>query len=228
MFGAPVSRIIEGVNGYSLNATNPVSLKVRLELRNGELVPDVSAQPRIREFQDYILNELTKQTHVFKTAPKLEALQAITPNWGFVTVSDKLCLSSYTVIDHEVKESPSWVDLVFVGLLITRSTIRPVFKTLFLEASAGNVIDFGWDESEDLSEVADLEISPGATLKLKDPKALEKEKQQAKELVRNALKEVNRLRDIAQRQLDAYYAKYDVSDSESVFTDISTDDEDDS
>jgi len=232
MFEIPVPQIIEGVNGFFVAVTSPVSFNARLEFRNGKIVPDLSIQPRFTELQNQMLSELTKHTHMFKIPPKIEALQSITPNWGFVIVDGKQSLSSYTNVQNEIPESmmPCFTDLVFVGLLITRSTIRPLFKTQFVEKiSESSIIDFEWgahvSDTDDVTEIADMEISPGAPIHLKDPREAERQKRAAKESVRAALREAQRVHEEAQTHLNAYLEKYDMSDSESVFTDVSSDDD---
>ena len=231
MFEIPVSQVIEGVSGFWVKLTNPVLLNIRLELR-GQIVPDLKVQQKFMDLQNSMLNELTKHTHMFKTPPKLEALQSITPNWGFVILNGKPEVSSYTKIQNEIPEAdtPAWIDLVFEGFLITRSTIRPLFKTKFLEKISGSaMIDFEWgtDATEpEVAEITDMEMSPGAPIHLKDPKELERQKRAAKQAVRAALREAQRLHDVAQEHLNTYLETYDMSDSESVFTDVSSDGED--
>ena len=146
-------------------------------------------------------------------------------------------------------DTPCLVDLVLTAILITRSTISPKFGVVFLghesPKSSKNVIDFDWSPSgdqkasssgdpkgssnavsngtsestKDLEEVDDISEMDLGTLTLKDPVAVEKEKNDAKEYVRDLFRTADEARATAIQAMGEFFRRYSVSDDESQFSD---------
>jgi hypothetical protein len=148
-------------------------------------------------------------------------LEAITPQWGFVLVNGEARISPYTAIDVSgvSSQSPCVVDLSLVALNISRSTIQPRFQATFLEPKGG-VIDLEWGSPpEEMEEVSDIGANAEGAVTLIDPATLLRQKKAAKEVVREAFRQADLLRKEATAKADLFYETYDLSDSESAFTD---------
>jgi len=220
MFDAPVRKDIQGTQGFYISLKKPQPLQARFEITASGIVPELRYQSQFQSMQNVILSNMVKHTQLFKVAPTLESLQAITPNWGFVWIDESPKQSEYTQIDVSSlgkEQIPCFADLVLVGVSITRTTIRPYFKASFLEPTSDSMIDFQWDatpaEMEEVSDIGTF-VDP-ATMQLKDPAITKREKMLEKEHVRNAFRAAEQARHDAEAMAQAFYAKYDLSDSES-------------
>jgi hypothetical protein len=137
--------------------------------------------------------------------------------------------------------TPCLVDLALTAILITRSTISPKFGVVFLAHESPleingspkfqkNMIDFDWspvdppkvkvvpESTKDLEEVDDISEVDAGTLTLKDPVAVEKEKNDAKEYVRDLFRIADEARSTAIQAMGEFFRRYSVSDDESQFS----------
>ena len=222
MFSRP-ERKADG--SFLLPLLPPLALGVRLEA-SPSLVPDRAAQPAFSALQSRILVELTRAPGLFGKPPSLASLEAITPQWGFVIVGGETRISPYTQIDmSKISETtPCFVDLALVSLTISRSTIQPHFQARFVESKAG-MIDLDWDSPpEEMEEVSDIGANAEGAVTLIDPATLLRQKKAAKEAVRAAFRQAELLRAEAAAKAEQFYETYDLSDSESAFTEWASSD----
>lgn len=234
MFEVPVRKDIQGTQGFYISLKNPQPLQARFEVTASGIVPDLRFQSQFQSMQNVMLSNMVKHTQLFKVAPTLESLQAITPNWGFVWIDGAPKQSEYTHIDVSSlgkEQLPCFADLVLVGVSITRTTIRPYFEARFLEPASDSMIDFQWDaQPTEMEEVSDIgAFADPDTIQLKDPAIVEREKMLEKERIRNAFRVAEQAKQEAKAMAEAFYAKYDLSDSESEISgwisDLSEEDE---
>jgi hypothetical protein len=202
------------------------------ESRN--LVGTLEYQQLFKNFQKNILSDLSKEKALFKHPPLLESLEALSPNWGFIILNGQIVWSPYCKLQfHESlmhAQLPCYVNLTLVAIEITRSSIYPIFECSFVKSKIKDeIIDFTWDQSEssDLLEVTDVPDMEEGIIELANPAKRIREKIEAKERVHNAFLEAKQARIKARELADAFLEKYDVSDSESCFTEwMSESDED--
>ena len=231
MFGAPVR---EG-DAFYVPVQTPVRVGSRFEINVAAagLIPDFSMQAHFKTLQHTVLTALVSHKGLFKKAPTLESLQTISPNWGMVLMNGVAEWSPFTKIKMDAirpEHVPGYADCVLEGIHISRSTITPKFQAVFLEKKAADtVIDFDWggeDVKPDIEEVSDIEgEGDEGMFELKDPAAKEREKQEAKERIRTALRAAFAARAAAMDMADEFLKTYDVSDSESAFTEWMSDSE---
>ena len=239
MFGVPERRV-DGNNVYFyVPIANPIRLDVRLRMNKTLTVfPDPSIQKKFDQLESTLLNELTKTEVLFKNKPTYESLQRITPRWGMVYDTDGTPhWSEYTAKEFffDVKEGAytnSIVDLELIGILITRSTISPKFAVKFLEPDTqAEVIDFDWQSpalTKEIEEVNDLDVPLADamnTLTLRSPAFIAKEKADAKENVKVLFRTADEARQQALQAMADFLNKYEVSDTESQFSDWVEDDD---
>ena len=194
---------------------------ILIEANNKGLVPTLSYQNALQSMKTNVLHELTNCRALFKNPPTLQSLLAITPNWGFVNTDSGVQLSPYTklqVQDLTKEPLPCMVDFVLEAVSISPATLQPIFRTEFVK-TLSDVIDFEWapvkDELEEVSDVADTE---SGVLTLTDPAVKKREKLEAKQRVRAAFQAAAEASKSACAQADAFLEEYDLSDSESAFS----------
>ncbi len=231
MFGAPERVTRNGTSMFYVPLQTPANLGLTLVwLADAETpTPDLSTQASFAKIQEKILQALTSHKTIFKSQPNYESLKGICPNWGCVLNNGKAAWNPYTFIDSgDVKQTPAKVDLALRGIYISRSTISPQFSCVLLD-TAEAADDLEWDETVGASEISEVDDIPSesGTIAIKDPAALLREKLAAKEKVREAFRIAADARDAAERAADEFYAKYDLSDSESAFTEWEASDADD-
>lgn len=231
MFGPPERLVRDGEVIFRVSVTAP-PMGIRLESAGGQIVCDLSVQPKFVALQSKILSELVKERSLFRNPPSVESLAAITPNWGFVTVSGKVQVSPYTAIDASGIRQPCIVDLQLTQVEISRTTIRPIFIMVYVGPVGAGIIDFEWsagktgaDELEEISDVPNA--AEEGTFTLMDPAIKEREKAAAKAVVKAAFVAAEEARAHAEKLADDFEAKYDLSDSESAFSEWLSEDEDD-
>jgi len=235
MFGIPERRTSGNNTYFYVPMAKPVSLGVRLRMNKSLTIhPDPAVQPKFKDIQVKVLNELTKTETLFKNKPTYESLERITPQWGIIyDHTNTPHWNEYTQKEFlfEPKEnlnSNSIVNLELIGILITRSSISPKFAVKFVENDDQNdVIDFDWQTpAKEIEEVADLEAATDAkTLTLRSPALIAKEKEDAKEHVKVLFRTADEARRIALDAMANFYGKYELSDDESQFSDWLTDDD---
>ena len=226
---------------YEVQLSAPMALGIRLAVSRADIItPVLEHQSVFQTLQRRILLELTKNRQLFKNAPSIESLEAITPNWGFITTGDTIQLSPYTLvsIDPTISAYPCSIDLELTALHISRSTIRPLFRGAPL---ADNLIEFDWmsatatatavgigrggAELEEVSDVAYDDVV--GVISLKDPDMLKREKLAAKERVRSAYREADAAREVADGVAANFHLTYDLSDTESAFSEWASDSDSD-
>jgi hypothetical protein len=227
---------------YEVQLSAPMALGIRLAVSQPDIItPVLEYQSVFQTLQRRILVELTKNRQLFKNAPSIESLEAITPNWGFITTGDTIQLSPYTLVSIEptISAYPRIIDLELTALHISRSTIRPLFRGVAL---ADNLIEFDWmatssaaaaavgigrgAELEEVSDVAYHDVVAGV-ISLKDPDMLKREKLAAKERVRSAYRDADAAREAADGVAANFHLTYDLSDTESAFSEWASDSDSD-
>ena len=185
--------------------------------------------------KSHMLSELTTNKQLFRQTPTLDMLEVITPIWGFLSKTPRdIILSPYTIVitDSKPQKVPCYVDFELTGLIVSRSTIRPSFRYVVLGfPPAQDVIDFDWGEEaqvQELEEVSDIPaVADSESMELRDPASVRREMLEEKERVRNAFRTAEEAKYAAEEMAARFYAKYDVSDSESAFSEWASDEEDD-
>ena len=244
-FGLPV-RKGDAVFQVPVQDASPMSL--RLPFDAGSIGVDWSAQPAFERLRDTVLVELTKDRTLFRSPPTLESLQAIAPIWGFLRGDhgelDRL--SPYMTVDvHDAARTHAAgvVDLQLRSIEISRTTIRPTFTA---EAVNDGRIDIDWEgapaqrgetahglfvgsagmAADELEEVSDVPEAAEGTITLADPAVKAREKVAAKAHVRAAFEAAENARVEAEAAAAAFLDAYDLSDSESAFSEwLSSDEE---
>lgn len=234
MFGAPARTTFKDEIVFFVPLTTPKAINGEFRTTSSGVEPDAKYTPTFRSLQDTILKELTTHKTLFRNPPTLESLQTITPNWGTVQSPSGVSWNPFMEIVVNVDQSmlPAVVDLVCEGVYISRSTIRPRFVTEFKRKEATeNVIDFEWDglpgRDSELEEVSDIASAAEGSMTIKDPATMAREKAMAKEAVRAAFQEAEAARGHAEDLATRFLATYDLSDSESAFSEWMSDSEDD-
>lgn len=234
MFGAP-ERHSDQAFYIPLTQRKPLNVRVTLSATEG-ITPTLEFQPVFQTLQSNILNELVKHRQLYKSPPTLESLQCMTSAWGFIKVGNEIQPSKTMIVRNNIPASqcPCIADYVLDGIKISRSLIQPVFSLVFVESVAENVIDFDWgvstdDRETDLQEVSDVSFMPvvSGDMKIKDAATREREKAEAKERVRAAYRAAEAARDAADALASQFYSAYDVSDTESAFSEWADLDSDD-
>jgi hypothetical protein len=230
MFGPPTRSNGKGGEAVYFLDVNATPLGIELEYTSDGLVYDKSAQPRFRTLQNLVISELAKERQLFKNPPTQASLEAITPNWGFVSSGGKAVFSPYSDLISDIKSDklPCLVDIQLKRLEISRSTIRATWKLHYL-GTRRNEIDFDFVApvapavapivAEEITEVSDVDsTNMGTPLTLADPAARAREKEEAKAQIRAAFVAAREARTSAEELARNFYDSYDLSDSESAFT----------
>lgn len=234
MFGAP-ERITtaDGEAAFRI-PVNVGSLGVTFEYDTSGVVPVYERQPMFRTLQNTVLSELVKQDKLFKVPPSLDSLNRITPDWGFISSGAGYKLSPYTILKApaiDAAKLPCMVDMRLTGIEMSRTTVKPIFQLSYAGPKA-NTIDFEWaapakpaaTEDPDIEEVNELpaEDSNDVFL-LSDPATKARQRMEAKMQVRAAFVAAQEARHAAKEMADKFFETYDVSDSESAFTEWESD-----
>ncbi len=208
-------------------------LNTRVKVTAEGIMPTLEHQPRFQQYQSTILQKLVSNRQLYKSAPTLESLQCMTPAWGFIkTGSGEIQLAKTTIIRNNIPASkwPCLADFVLNGLKISRSLIQPVFDLVFVESlESAHVIDFDWgvedatgsgtgNDLEEVSDVSFMDMASGGAMKIKDPAVIAREKAEAKERVRAAYRAAEAARETADNLASQFYSTYDISDTESAFS----------
>jgi hypothetical protein len=235
IFGIPVRQPDQT---FYIPLTQRIPLQIRVSLTAEGVSPTLEHQPKFMELQTRMLTELVNNRQLYRTPPTLESLQYMTSAWGFVkNGKGEIQASTSNILKNNIPVSqwPCIVDFVLEGLILSRSSIQPVFSLMYIEPAGGNVIDFDWgtaeaEENSELQEVSDVSFmaSAGGAMKIKDPATMMREKLEAKERVRAAYRAAEAARETADKLATQFYSTYDVSDNESAFSEWAdlSDDED--
>lgn len=230
MFKSPVLSKQNDETFYDVQLTDPIKMGVQLNYDAATgLVPSLEYQSAFQSVQDRVLSELAMQKQIFKTPPTIQSLKSITPAWGFIAKEHGSMLSPYTIVllDEANNAGTCTVDLELTGIRVSRSTIRPVFKAIVVNTAP--VIDFDWGSCEDsegvdIEEISDIpEDASSECMKLHDP-VLQRQKMLAeRDRIRGLLQAAALARNQAREEAERFFEMYDVSDSESVFSEWMTD-----
>lgn len=229
MFGSP-SRITSksGETVYKLDVCL-APLGAEFEYTVDGIIYNKDVQTRFRTLQSLVLSELAKEKDLFKNPPSLSALESITPNWGFVSSGGRMIFSPYSNLISDIQQDrlPCLVDIQLKSLEISRSTIRPTWKVHYLgnkkpeidlewETPVSNIVSTG----DEIVEVSDVSAKSGndVIFSLADPAVRRQEKMQAKMQIREAFTAAEVARRTAEELAATFYESYDLSDSESAFT----------
>jgi hypothetical protein len=225
MFGTP-SRITNktGESVFKLDV-NTSSLGAEIDFTADGLLYDKDIQTRFRSLQSLVLSELAKEKDLFKNPPSRAALESITPNWGFVSSGGRMIFSPYSnlISDIQSDKLPCQVDIQLKSLEISRSTIRPTWKVHYL-GHRKPAIDLDWNalavSNEEIMEVSDVatQAPSNQMITLQDPASRIREKLEAKQKIREAFAAAKLARHNAEELAANFYESYDLSDSESAFT----------
>ena len=240
MFSAPErATSSDGESYFNVNLIFPKLLGSQFVLKTPthELETNEAAIPLFDAMQSSMLNELMHNTQLFKNAPTKQSLLTITPKWGVILVLGRPVWNPYTTIvvpaDFKNKQFPARVDLSLKSLHISRTTIRPVFETVYVGPvkQESNVIDFDWDAApavEELSEVSDIGAAMEADadcIELRDPASIRQKRAQAKQSIRQLYQEAEQVRERADDAAAKFYEEFDLSDGESAFSEWQSDNE---
>ena len=181
---------------------------------------DRTAETVFLAFREMVLQELIAEPGLFRNPPTFKTLDGMTAHW----------LGQAKTI----KADPPMpvFDLVLKKLQISRSRIDPVWE--LVEGAAAS-IDFDWGTAAttaaaELEEVSDVPVSAGGETPfvLTDPAAKARAKLAAKAQVRQLFAAANNARLEAETAAAAFLDTYDLSDTESAFSEWMSADEDES
>jgi len=150
----------------------------------------------------------------------LASLELITPRWGCIETEGGAQMSPYTHVECTPMETPCFIDLVLTGIQISRSTIQPFFKTVFLEKVPDSLIDLDFGgASEEVEEVSDVgAVADSPPIVLQDPATTQRKKREAKDQIRAAFRTAEQATRVAEKMASEFYDVYDLSDNESAFS----------
>jgi hypothetical protein len=213
---------------YEVPLLQPIDMGIRLEYDvSGCIVATFDYDKEFAALRHRILTDLINYKQIFKHAPTYGALNRISAAWGFI-INDarKAELSPFMTIERHGHKS-CFVDLRLKSVTVSRTMIRPTFEAIRRE----DVIEIEWDNDEEieldeLEEVSDIPSDTGATVTLRNPELLRREKAEAKERVRAAYRAATTATMEAERLSQDFHERYELSDSESAFTEWEASDED--
>lgn len=233
MFGPPSRQYVMDETWYTVPLVQPIDMDIRLECdASGCIKPTFDYDKEFAALRHRILTELVNYKQIFKHAPSYGALNRITTLWGFILDdTNKPVISPFITIQPHTYKS-CFVDLRLKSVTVSRSMIQPTFEVVRRE----DVIEIEWDndeeiEMEDLEEVSDIPSFDGegavaGAVALRNPALLRREKAEAKERVRAAYRAATTATMEAERLSKDFYERYELSDSESAFTEWEASDED--
>jgi hypothetical protein len=229
MFGPPTRQYVMDETWYTVPLLEPIDMDIRLECdASGCIKPTFDYDKEFAALRHRILTELVNYKQIFKHAPSYSALNRITTLWGFIIdEANKPVISPFITIEKH-QHKACFVDLRLKSVTVSRTMIQPSFEVIRRE----DVIEIEWDndeeiDMEDLEEVSDIPSVDGAgAVALRNPALLRREKAEAKERVRAAYRAATTATMEAERLSKDFYERYELSDSESAFTEWEASDED--
>lgn len=217
MFGLPERYIKNGETIIKLPVISQI-LDVKLECTKDGVIPNIEIQSKFDDLRSNVLENLIKETKLFKTPPSLTALNAVTPLWGIIEDNNEFKWSPYThitITDEQKDVCPCIIDLRLSYIEISRSTIYPEFEIIIIEQTTdiSEIIGFEditeIDEIDEIVETKPLKIN---TEEIRMKKALDKEK------IRAAFRKSDYMRLTAISMANIFFDTYDISDTESTFS----------
>ena len=198
---------------------------------DGRYIGTVEMQNHIETMRESLLIAIAQTPSIFKSAPTMQSLQAITPVWGFLFQSG-FSEGVWGPNGYVEKENPDLhpasgdsAQLSMKGLEISRRSILPIWGEVMVGPTC---IDFDFEEDVDAVEddrsVCSVDFIPveegSATVCLRDEAT---RKRAAKAQVREALRRAHEARRAAEAAEEAFFGEFDLSEDESDFS--SDDDE---
>jgi hypothetical protein len=239
MFEIPEKKIAaDGSPYFQTRLKDPVAIPFDLRFDTAEIIPDIQIQTDIQRLQQTILKALVDNRTLFKTAPTMDRLRALTPVWGVVVIGGeaKWHTSNIWMFSSQVKH-PSVVHLVLVGIEISRSSIQPIWDVSVIrripEANT-NMIDFDFgdeggdgDMCDDLASVhsSDVDLERGDDVGVVQLVSRSERKRICKANVRELMRRSVDAQMAADAARDRFYAEFDLSEDESDLSDADDDHE---
>lgn len=207
---------------YVIKLSEPVVIHNEFQWKRGDArpVPDLTGQPAIQTLRETMLTKLVQNRALFRTAPAIASLKAITPVWGMLCRTGNVVeWSSTDLWQVASRDADAVVVLCLLGMQISRQSILPIWGAEVRRTipEAGLIdLDFG-GEAVDCDSVhsEDVEAEDGNVVCLKDPV---ERKKQMKAYVRSLLHNASDARMKADAALDRFYEEFDLSENESEFS----------
>lgn len=216
IFDAP-ERQADG--SYILRLLKPVVFEEELRWEKGAEypTPDLRIQPAINAFRNRMVADLARNKVMFRTAPTVSSLTAITPMWG-ILIRGEAEWSRQDLWTKPASEG-TLVALEARGIVLSRQSILPMWgvqvRKVLPEAPVID-LDFGSAVDGDGASVHSEDLaSEEGVVALKDPS---KQKEQMKVYVRGLLEKVAQAKMEADDAMDRFFADYDLSEDESDFS----------
>jgi hypothetical protein len=214
MFSVPTRCKLQNEDGYCVMLNNPVNLNVSVQQVDNKYVVDNAIINTFQTLRTSILESLCNTPSLFRTPPNFANLDIITPPWGFVKTAEGYIVSPYTKTIQQFTDYSGPVNFILTKVYLSRSCIMPEFN---LEKTI-QLIDLMWETQVDIEEVDDIP-SLNETFTIVDPALKERMKAEEKAQIRNLFIQ-------AERSAVEWMEKYDVSETESTFTEwMKSDDE---
>ncbi len=197
--------------------------------------PELSLQSAINALREKTLRDLTKNKALFSATPSLATLSAMTPMWGMLVRAGGVPEWSRQDLWGKRPESVVGkrvvVQLIAEAVVISRQSIVPVWgyviKKVLPEAAAVIDLDFGSagaEEEDGMSVHSDDLVAEEGVVNLKDP---DQRKQHMKAHVRQLLQAAQDAKVVADKAMNEFFSEFDLSDTESGFSDWEDSEEDD-
>lgn len=205
---------------YIVRLSEPIEITEEFTWMKEDARPlvELKAQSQIQVVRETLLTRLAQNKSLFKTAPSVASLRAITPVWGMIVSQNKVEWSSTDIWTEIPREGNAVVVLHVLGVQISRQSILPIWGGQVhrrLPEAAQIDLDFAGEEDGDSVHSDELEEDVGNTMCLKDPA---ERKRQMKEYVRGLLREASDAQMKADAAVERFYSEYDLSENESEFS----------
>jgi hypothetical protein len=215
----------------AVNKGSEYTLLTHMEWDGDKVMPTISVQQELIDVRNSLLKSMTENRLLFKNPPVLKSLQALASEWGVLVTSTKTIVwgenNNWEKVPDEIESKRATVRLILKAVRISRSNIQVIWGLKVVEIVPDQTIDIdflGTEADTDVQSVTSLEIedSGAGIVRLQD---LHRKKMEAKQAVREAMRVSRNAKLTAQVTLDEFYEKFDLSDSESDFSDEGESDE---
>lgn len=195
------------------------------------LIPILSIQKQITELRTTVLKLLVENKFIFRNPPTPDSLQAITPPWGILIRSNNQLewssVNKWQIDEERLQNNDAIVRLVLTGIEISRSRINPVWSLAVIqvlpEKEPEGLIDFDFDAipqaNDDVKSISSDDIVSEDTqiVRLTNPR---ERKQFLKSQIRELLVKASDARLAADDAMDRFFDEFDLSEGESDFSDM--------
>jgi hypothetical protein len=205
-----------------------------------KIVGDLKLQPTVQGTRENVLRSLVSNKELFRQAPSLDSLRAITPVWGMLIRPDNTVEWNKQDIfnsaqTNDLKGKQATISLSLKGVQISRQSILPIWDLAVIKVipEEGLIdLDFGGGAgttvaSNKVSRVLEDAVSvdseelegaiDDAKIHLKDPG---ERKRQHKEAARALLRKAAQAQLEADSAVERFYAEFDLSEDESEVSDL--------